>query len=178
VWLGALTQVVPAALCWAALPAAGPRRREVACRAIGMSLKTRLEHGVTDTGSPLMDLPGVGAITAARILCETGDVRRFRDHNAYASANGTAPIPASSGEVTRHRVNRGGNRLLNEAIHTIALVQNRGVGPGKAFIEQRRANGRTTAKPALTETTPLRRRLPRPARRPPTPRSSRHSMIH
>lgn len=106
-------------------------------------LKARLEQTVTEAGSTLMDLPGVGAITAARILGETGDVRRFRDHNAYASANGTAPIPASSGEVTRHRVNRGGNRLLNEAIHTIALVQNRGVGPGKAFIDQRRANGKT-----------------------------------
>lgn len=90
-----------------------------------------------------MQLPGVGPITAARILGETGDVRRFRDHNAYASANGTAPIPASSGEITRHRVNRGGNRLLNEAIHTIALVQNRGVGPGKAFIEERRSAGKT-----------------------------------
>jgi transposase len=106
-------------------------------------LKARLEQTVIGTGSTLMELPGVGAITAARILGETGDVRRFRDHNAYASANGTAPIPASSGEVTRHRVNRGGNRLLNEAIHTIALVQNRGVGPGKAFIDQRRANGKT-----------------------------------
>ena len=90
-----------------------------------------------------MDLPGVDAIVTARILGETGDVRRFRDHNAYASANGTAPIPASSGEVTRDRVNPGGNRLLNEAIHTIALVQNRGVGPGKAFIDQRRANGKS-----------------------------------
>ena len=52
-----------------------------------------------------------------------------------------APISASSGEVSRHRINRGGNRLFNEAIHTIALTQNRGVGPGKALIEQRRANG-------------------------------------
>ncbi len=106
-------------------------------------LKSRLEQAVRETGSTLMDLPGVGAIVAARILGETGDVHRFRDHNAYASANGTAPISASSGEVTRHRVNPGGNRLLNEAIHTIALVQNRGVGPGKAFIDQRRANGKS-----------------------------------
>jgi transposase len=106
-------------------------------------LKARLERAVRETGSTLMELPGVGAIVAARILGETGDVRRFRDHNVYASANGTAPNPASSGEVTRHRVNPGGNRLLNEAIHTIALVQNRGVGPGKAFIDQRRADGKS-----------------------------------
>jgi len=105
--------------------------------------KARLEHAVTDAGRTLMDLPGVAPIVASRILGETGDVRRFRDRNAYASANGTAPIPASSGDVTRHRVNRGGNRLLNEAIHTIALVQNRGGGPGKAFIDQRRASGKS-----------------------------------
>jgi len=83
---------------------------------------------------------------AARILGETGDVRRFRDHNAYASASGTAPIPASSGEVTRHRVNRGGNRLLNEAIHTIALVQNRGVGPKRPSSSRDEPTARATAK--------------------------------
>ena len=129
-------------------------------------LKTRLEHAVTDTGSTLMDLPGVGvAIVAARILGETGDVRRFRDHNAYASANGTAPIPASSGEVTRHRVNRGGNRLLNEAIHTIALVQNRGVGTRQGLHQPTTSPRQEPPRShALTETTPLRRRLPRPAR--------------
>jgi transposase len=98
---------------------------------------------VPATGSSLLQLPGVGVITAARILGETGDARRFRDHNAYASANGTAPIPASSGEITRYRVNRGGNRLLNEAIHTVALVQNRGVGPGKSYIDRQRAAGKS-----------------------------------
>lgn len=68
---------------------------------------------------------------------------RFRGHYAYCLGNATAPIPASSGEVTRHGVNRGGNRLLNKAIYTIALLQNRGTGPGKAFIDQRRANGKS-----------------------------------
>lgn len=106
-------------------------------------LLERLRDLVVATGSTLMDLPGVGPVSAARILGETGDVRRFRDHNAYASANGTAPIPASSGATHRHRVNRGGNRLLNEAIHTVALVQNRGVGPGKAYIDRQRANGKS-----------------------------------
>lgn len=106
-------------------------------------LLERLKQLVLATGSTLMDLPGVGPVSAARILGETGDVRRFRDHNAYASANGTAPIPASSGATHRHRVNRGGNRLLNEALHTVALVQNRGVGPGKAYIDRQRANGKS-----------------------------------
>jgi transposase len=108
-----------------------------------IQLKARLEALVAATGSTLMTLPGVGIVTAARILGETGDVRRFRDHNAYASANGTAPIPASSGEVTRYRVNRGGNWLLNEALHTVALVQNRGVGPGKDYIDRQRTNGKS-----------------------------------
>jgi len=106
-------------------------------------LRARLAQLLEQAGTGLLGLPGIGVITAARILGETGDVRRFRDHNAYASANGTAPIPASSGEVTRYRVNRGGNRLLNEALHTMALVQNRGVGPGKAYIDKQRANGKS-----------------------------------
>lgn len=87
--------------------------------------------------------------------------RRSSDHNAHASADGTAPIPASSGATIRHRVNRGGNRLLNEAIHTIALVQNRGVTPGKAYIDQRRASGKTHREAMRSsQKTPLRRRLP------------------
>jgi transposase len=52
----------------------------------------RLEQLVKDSGSSLLDLPGVGIVVAARIFGETGDVRRYRDCNAYASANGTAPI--------------------------------------------------------------------------------------
>jgi transposase len=98
---------------------------------------------VTATGTALLGLPGVGPLTAAQLLGETGDARRYRNRDAFAAATGTSPIPASSGMTTRHRLNRGGNRRLNQALHTVAMTQSRGVGPGKAYLDRRRAEGRT-----------------------------------
>src|SRR5262249_16725778 len=77
----------------------------------------------TGTSSPARR--GIGLITAARLLGETGDPRRLRSSPAFAAMSGTAPIPASSGLTSRHRLNRGGNRQLNRALHTIAVVQAR-----------------------------------------------------
>jgi hypothetical protein len=68
---------------------------------------------------------------------------------------GTAPIPVWSGNTTRHRLNRGGNRQLNAAIHRIAVTQLRHPGPGRDYLEQRMRNGNTKTE-ALRA---LRRRL-------------------
>lgn len=68
-------------------------------------------------------IDGLGHLTAADILTEVGDPARFRTKAAFAVANGTAPIEASSECVRRHRLNRGGNRQLNKAIHTAAIAQ-------------------------------------------------------
>src|SRR6266581_1026490 len=73
----------------------------------------------------LVAIRGVGPIVAAKILGETRGIRRFRSAAAYAAHTGTAPVPASSGRVRRHRLNRGGNRQLNRALYTIAMVQAR-----------------------------------------------------
>ena len=59
----------------------------------------------------------------ATILAEVGNPRRYPTKAKFAMANGTAPLEASSGRVVRHRLNRGGNRQLNRAIHTVALTQ-------------------------------------------------------
>lgn len=69
-------------------------------------LTAQIGELVTATGSRLLEIPGCGVLTAGRILGQTGDVRRFRDRNAYAAGNGTAPIPASSGTTIRNRLNR------------------------------------------------------------------------
>ena len=90
-----------------------------------------------------MAIPGVGPITAARLLGETGDPARFRSAAAFAMACGVAPIPASSGKTPRHRLNRGGNRKLNYALHIVALTQVRGHAPARAYLERKRAEGRT-----------------------------------
>jgi transposase len=94
-------------------------------------------------GHPLLEVTGIGALTAAALLAETGDIRRFRSADAFAMLAGVAPIPASSGQTRRMRLNRGGNRQLNRALHTIALVQAWHHPPAKAFIARKRSEGKT-----------------------------------
>ena len=101
---------------------------------------------VAATKSTLTDLVGIAPRAAAEILVETGDIRRFTEAG-YARFNGTAPIPATSGEgagePTRHRLSRGGNRRLNAAIHRIAMIQLRYEPRARELHERARANGHT-----------------------------------
>jgi transposase len=69
----------------------------------------------------LLDEPGIGPISAAKLLA--CDPTRFKHEAAFARCNGTAPIPASSGKTIRYRLNRGGDRQANNAIHTIAIIR-------------------------------------------------------
>jgi transposase len=105
------------------------------------ALATRIAELVA--GHPLLRLPGVGVHVAARLIAETGDVRRFRSPDAFAMLAGVAPIPASSGETRRMRLNRGGNRRLNRALYTAALSQARHYPPAAAYIARQRANGKS-----------------------------------
>ena len=82
------------------------------------ALTQRITSTLSDTPTSLTGIYGIGALTAAEILAEVGDAARFATNDRFAMANGTAPIEASSGRVVRHRLNRGGNRQLNRAIHT------------------------------------------------------------
>jgi transposase len=91
----------------------------------------------------LLALPGCGVLTAAKLLGETADVRRFRSRAAFAMRNRTAPIPASSGKQQRHRLNRGGNRQLNAALHRIAVSQIRRAGRSHDYFQRRLAAGNT-----------------------------------
>jgi transposase len=106
-------------------------------------LEDQIRERVTASGSSLPQLPGVASLTAAVFLAETGDVRRFRHGPAFAAASGTAPQPASSGQRQRHRLSRSGNRRLNRALHTMALVQARCDPRARAYIARRRAEGKT-----------------------------------
>ena len=96
------------------------------------------------TGTSLMQLNGIGPSSAARLLVEVGDISRFPDRNHFASWNGTAPIDASSGEHTRHRLSRGGNRQINRAIHVMAVVQLRNATEGRTYFDRRKAAGKTS----------------------------------
>ena len=106
-------------------------------------LEGRIRALVQLSGSSLPMIVGVAAITAAKIMGETGDPRRFRSAPAFAAMSGTAPVPASSGQTNRHRLNRGGNRQLNRALHTIALTQSRTDPRAKAYMEKRMSEGKS-----------------------------------
>ena len=98
---------------------------------------------VAAADTTLTDLYGVGPLVAARFIAEVVDIRRYPNRNAFAAANGTAPLPASSGRTIRHRFNPGGNRQLNRALYTIAITQIRGDTEGRAYYERKRAAGKT-----------------------------------
>jgi transposase len=106
-------------------------------------LKRRIEAAISASHKALTAIPGVGPLIAARLLGETGDPRRFRSSVAFAMTCGAAPIPASSGEPCRYRLNRGGNRRLNRALHIVALTQVRCHPPARAFVARKRAEGKT-----------------------------------
>jgi len=105
------------------------------------SLDRRIEARVA--GHPLLALPGVGPLVTAKLVGEVGDVRRFRSADAFAMLAGVAPIPASSGQTRRMRLNRGGNRQLNRALHGIVLAQVRSHPPAQAFVARKRAEGKS-----------------------------------
>lgn len=91
----------------------------------------------------LLTRPGVGVLTAAKIVGETADITRFRNKDAYARHTGTAPLPVWSGNRIRHRLARTGNRQLNCAIHRIAVTQARCHPEARAYLERRNARGNT-----------------------------------
>ncbi|HEX5918410.1 MAG TPA: IS110 family transposase, partial [Nocardioides sp.] len=97
---------------------------------------------VKDTGTTLLDLQGIGPTGAARLLVEVGDITRFPSKAHFASWNGTAPIDASSGEQTRHRLSRKGNRQINRVLHTMARVQLRNPTEGRAYYDRKKADGK------------------------------------
>lgn len=106
-------------------------------------LKKSLTEVLDEHPSTLREVTGVGPINAAKILAEVGDVRRFPSRHHFASYTGTAPVDVSSGENNRHRLNRGGNRRLNHALHIAAVVQYRMPGPGQDYYRRKREAGKT-----------------------------------
>jgi transposase len=107
-------------------------------------LRSQIDTVVRASGSTLPEIYGVGPIVAATIIGHVFDVRRYPTRHHFMTANGTAPIPASSGRTVRHRLNRGGNRQLNRALYTVAITQIRGDTEGRAYYRRKRAEGKTS----------------------------------
>lgn len=108
-------------------------------------LEKRITQQVTGLTPTLLKLPGCGALTAAKLVGETAGIHRFTTPDKYAAWAGTAPIPVWSGNQERHRLNRGGNRQVNAALHRIAITQLRCHPPAQAYLHKRLAAGHTKA---------------------------------
>src|SRR5882672_1020269 len=96
-------------------------RRALMLEADANDHETQLELLVSNIAAALLDESGVGTLTAAEIICAGSHPGRLRSEAAFAMLAGVAQLPASSGQVTRHRLSRCGDRLLNSALHTIVL---------------------------------------------------------
>jgi transposase len=108
------------------------------------AMAQRIEAVLAEQPSAVTEIRGIGAVTTAVIIGEVGDVRRFPSKDHFASYTGTAPIDASSGDTTRHRLNRGGNRRLNWALHVAAVVQMSRPGPGQDYYRRKRAASKSS----------------------------------
>ena len=103
--------------------------------------KRRLANIVAAAHTTVTDIPGVGPVVAATVLGSVADVRRFPSKDSFAAYNGTAPIEASSGNRTIHRLSRRGNRQLNHVIHMAAVSQISHDTAGRVFYERKTAGG-------------------------------------
>ena len=101
-------------------------------------------HARTQAIAPrLLELAGCGPLSAAKLLCEIGPIDRFRSDSQLARHAGVAPLDASSGKHQRHRLDRGGNRQLNCALHRIAVTQGRVHAPARAYLERKQNEGKS-----------------------------------
>jgi transposase len=104
----------------------------------------RIKTAVQASGTTLTDLYGVGPILACELIGYSGDIRRFKSRDQFATYAGVAPIELSSGGRTVHRLSRRGNRQLNHAIHMVAICQIRQTdSEGRIYFEKKVAEGKT-----------------------------------
>jgi transposase len=92
----------------------------------------------------LLTEPGFGPLTAAKLVGEIAGAERFHTDAKLARAAGIAPVPVSSGNTSRHRLDRGGNRQINATIHRIAITRLRCHPETQAYITRKRAEGKNS----------------------------------
>jgi transposase len=122
------------------------RRLALALREGSRALKanrTQLAAIVADLAPGLTDRRGIGPVSAAQVIISFSHPGRCRSDAAFAALAGTSPLQASSGRTTRHRLNRGGDRALNCAVHTIALTRMRCCERTRAYVARRTTEGKT-----------------------------------
>jgi transposase len=118
-------------------------RRVLTLEAEANDLESQLQELVKEEAPRLLAEPGVGVITAGQILCSWSHPGRIRSEAAFAALAGSSPIPASSGQTIRYRLNRGGDRQLNRALHAIVLSRLAHHPETKTYAAKRTAEGKT-----------------------------------
>jgi transposase len=153
---GSLARRALAALAERELPAHATREqvvRQAEIRRLALALaqaerelkenRAQLLAIVDDIAPGLTSRYGVGPVSAAQAIVSFSHPGRCRNEAAFAALSGTNPIPASSGRTIRHRLNHGGDRALNRAIHAIALTRIRNCPRTRAYIDRRTTEGKT-----------------------------------
>jgi len=123
-----------------------------------LALDRELQARIDDAAPALLALPGCGPLSAAKLLGEIGPIERFDTDAQLARHAGVAPLEASSGKYQRHRLDRGGNRQLNCALHRIAITQARVYPPARAYLERKQSEGKSRREALRC----LKRQLARP----------------
>lgn len=121
----------------------GLARRVQALSAEQRELAQEIRALVQRQAPELLAEPGVGPISAAQLLLSWSHRGRLHSEAAFARLAGSAPIPASSGQVVRHRLDRGGDRKLNRALHTIVVSRRKTHPPTIAYIQRRIREGKS-----------------------------------
>jgi transposase len=133
------------------------RADELATRLVLRSLARRIQAAIKEADQleheilahvrglapALLDEPGVGPIVAAQVIVAWSHHGRVRSEACFARLAGVAPVPASSGQTTRHRLSRGGDRQLNRALHTIALHRRQHDPATRDYIARRINEGKS-----------------------------------
>ena len=122
--------------------------RAVARRVRSLTIEERelareIEKLVRKLAPQLLDQPGVGPLGAAQVIISWSHQGRLTSEAAFARLAGAAPIPASSGQTIRYRLDRGGDRKLNRALHQILITRRRMHAPTNAYIERRINEGKS-----------------------------------
>jgi transposase len=160
-----LSKTALAALAGRELPAQASREqavRQAGIRRLALALgearrqlkdnRAQLQAVAEDIAPGLTSRHGIGPVSAAQAIVSFSHPGRCRGEAAYAALGGTSPIPASSGRTVRHRLNRGGDRALNRAIHAIAVTRIRSCPRTRACAARRTAEGKTAREnPALPQ---------------------------
>ena len=139
------------------------------------ALEAEIAELVAQIAPQLLTEPGFGPLTAAKLVGEIAGAERFATDAKLARAAGLAPIPVSSGKTNRHRLDRGGNRQINAAIHRIAVTRARCHPETRAYIARktRRRQDPPRSHP-LPQTPPRPPHLAPPPARPTPDQEQRH----